>query len=143
MPQNSSALFVCPSPKNLYFNEKRLHWASAVRDQAVLRLENVHFKNSCRNNRVNLNFWAIFFLQFVTQGHCVLAFSHISIFIFGNVLLTNDVCTNTCNATSRYILVIESWIETVIKHDFPLGLLLYKLVPCNFYFLNIRQINYS
>ena len=26
--------FVCPSPKNLDFNEKRLHWASVVRGNA-------------------------------------------------------------------------------------------------------------
>ena len=32
MPQNLSAQFVCPSPKVLDFNEKRLHWASLVRD---------------------------------------------------------------------------------------------------------------
>ena len=31
MSQNLSAQFVCPSPKNLDFNEKRLHWASVVR----------------------------------------------------------------------------------------------------------------
>jgi hypothetical protein len=31
MPQNLSAKFVCPSPKVLNFNEKRLHWASVVR----------------------------------------------------------------------------------------------------------------
>jgi hypothetical protein len=31
MPQNLSAKFVCPSPKVLDFNEKRLHWASVVR----------------------------------------------------------------------------------------------------------------
>ena len=31
MPQNLSAQFVCPSPKVLDFNEKRLHWASVVR----------------------------------------------------------------------------------------------------------------
>ena len=31
MPQNSSAQFVCPSPKCLDFNAKRLHWASVVR----------------------------------------------------------------------------------------------------------------
>ena len=29
MPQNLSAQFVCPSPKVLDFNEKRLHWVSA------------------------------------------------------------------------------------------------------------------
>jgi hypothetical protein len=34
MPQNLSAQFVCPSPKVLNFNEKRLHWASVVRDFA-------------------------------------------------------------------------------------------------------------
>jgi hypothetical protein len=33
MPQNLSAKFVCPSPKVLDFNEKRLHWASVVRGQ--------------------------------------------------------------------------------------------------------------
>ena len=31
MPQNLSAQFVCPNPKVLDFNEKRLHWASVVR----------------------------------------------------------------------------------------------------------------
>ena len=31
MPKNLSAQFVCPSPKVLDFNEKRLHWASIVR----------------------------------------------------------------------------------------------------------------
>ena len=31
MPQNLSSQFVCPSPKGLDFNEKRLHWASVVR----------------------------------------------------------------------------------------------------------------
>ena len=30
MLQNLSAQFVCPSPKVLDFNEKRLHWASVV-----------------------------------------------------------------------------------------------------------------
>ena len=32
MPHNLSAQFVCTSPKFLYFNGKRLHWASVVRD---------------------------------------------------------------------------------------------------------------
>ena len=32
MPHNLSAQFVCPRPKVLNFNEKRLHWASVVRD---------------------------------------------------------------------------------------------------------------
>ena len=31
MPQNSSAQFVCPSPKFLDFNAKKLHWAYVVR----------------------------------------------------------------------------------------------------------------
>ena len=31
MSQNLSAQFVCPIPKVLDFNEKRLHWASVVR----------------------------------------------------------------------------------------------------------------
>ena len=31
IPQFLSAQFVCPSPKVLDFNEKRLHWASVVR----------------------------------------------------------------------------------------------------------------
>ena len=30
MTQNLSAQFVCPSPKFLNFNEKRLHWANVV-----------------------------------------------------------------------------------------------------------------
>ena len=29
-PQNLSAQFVCPSPKVLDFNDKRLYWASVV-----------------------------------------------------------------------------------------------------------------
>ena len=32
MPQSLFAQFVCLSPKNLDFNEKRLHWASVVRE---------------------------------------------------------------------------------------------------------------
>ena len=31
MPQNLSSQFVCPSPKDLDFNEIRLHWAFVVR----------------------------------------------------------------------------------------------------------------
>ena len=31
MPKNLSAQFVCPSPKILDFNEKRLHWVFVVR----------------------------------------------------------------------------------------------------------------
>ena len=33
MPQNLSDQFVGPSPKVWGFNEKRLHWASVVREQ--------------------------------------------------------------------------------------------------------------
>ena len=33
MSQNLSAQFVCPSPKVLDFNEKRLYWASVVREK--------------------------------------------------------------------------------------------------------------
>ena len=36
MPQNLFAQFVCPSPKVLDFNEKRLHWASVVRALSLL-----------------------------------------------------------------------------------------------------------
>ena len=39
MPQNLSAQFVCPSPKVLDFNEKRLHWASVVREQEHCTIE--------------------------------------------------------------------------------------------------------
>ena len=31
MPQNLAAQFVCPNPKVLYLNGKRLHWAFVVR----------------------------------------------------------------------------------------------------------------
>jgi hypothetical protein len=33
MPQNLSAQYVCPSPRVLDFNGKRLHWASVARAQ--------------------------------------------------------------------------------------------------------------
>ena len=32
IPQNLSAQIVCPSPKVWDFDEKRLHWASVVRE---------------------------------------------------------------------------------------------------------------
>ena len=35
IPQNLSAQIVCPSPKVWDFDEKRLHWASVVRDCVV------------------------------------------------------------------------------------------------------------
>jgi hypothetical protein len=34
MPQNLSAQLICPGPKVLDFNEKRLHWASVVHGSA-------------------------------------------------------------------------------------------------------------
>ena len=45
MPQNLFAHFVCPGPKVLDFNEKRLHWASVVRDVKCpgLRLKTTYF----------------------------------------------------------------------------------------------------
>ena len=36
MSQNLSAQFVCPSPKVLDVNEKRLHWVSVVRERGFL-----------------------------------------------------------------------------------------------------------
>ena len=38
MPQNLSAQFVCPSPKILDFNEKRLQWTSVVRGMENAKL---------------------------------------------------------------------------------------------------------
>ena len=38
MPLNSSVQFVCPIPKVLDFNEKRLHWASIVRVHIFVQL---------------------------------------------------------------------------------------------------------
>ena len=40
-PQTLSAQFVCPSPKVLDFNEKRLHWASVARAWKVTQSENM------------------------------------------------------------------------------------------------------
>ena len=58
MPQNSSAQFVCPSPKVLDFNAKRLHWTPLVRVvfQEILltkmhkRSQNVMGNQTCDNN---------------------------------------------------------------------------------------------
>ena len=53
LAENISAQFVCPSPKFLDLNKKRLHWASVVRDpchagqQAVLLLSDVWKKWKC------------------------------------------------------------------------------------------------
>ena len=41
MPQSLSAQFVCPSPKVQDFNEKRLHWASVVRECYTTTTSNV------------------------------------------------------------------------------------------------------
>ena len=41
MLKNLSALFVCPHPKVLDFNEKRLNWASIVCDLKVIYNNNV------------------------------------------------------------------------------------------------------
>ena len=52
MLQNLSAQFVCPSPKVLDFNEKRLHWASVVRVSLHLFIsvkEAIH-SSSFKNN---------------------------------------------------------------------------------------------
>ena len=38
IPKNLSAQFVCPSPKVLDFHEKRLYWASVVRDFDIVNL---------------------------------------------------------------------------------------------------------
>ena len=38
-PQNLSAQFVCPRPKFLDFNEKRLHWASVIRGSGNSNLD--------------------------------------------------------------------------------------------------------
>ena len=45
MPQNLSAQFVSPSPKELDFNEKSLHWASVVLGavHTTMGLKFIHF----------------------------------------------------------------------------------------------------
>ena len=43
MPKNLSAQFVCPIPKVLDFNEKRLHWASVVRVLAYYAKERLPY----------------------------------------------------------------------------------------------------
>ena len=47
IPKNVFALFVCPSQKVLYFNEKRLHWASVVRDTESISNVNVSSESEC------------------------------------------------------------------------------------------------
>ena len=44
MPQNLFAQFVCPSPKVLDFNGKRLHWASVVRAQCYAAMKETREK---------------------------------------------------------------------------------------------------
>ena len=51
MPLNSSAQFVCPSPKVLDFNEKRLHWASVGR---AIRASSKTILNYDRTMSLNL-----------------------------------------------------------------------------------------
>ena len=40
IPQNLSAQFVCPNPKVWDFDEKRLHWASVVRESSISSVVN-------------------------------------------------------------------------------------------------------
>ena len=42
--ENLSAQFVCPSPKVLDFNEKRLHWASVVLAQCYAAMKETREK---------------------------------------------------------------------------------------------------
>ena len=59
MPQNLSAQFVCPSPKALDFNEKRLHWASVVRvcdDHLPNTKNDKNFIRSCKKKMAHTNF---------------------------------------------------------------------------------------
>ena len=44
LPHNLSAKFVCPSPKILDVNGKRLHWASVVRGPAYTHRRMLHLK---------------------------------------------------------------------------------------------------
>ena len=53
MPQNLSAQFVCPNPKVLDFNEKRLHWPSVDRGSSDLRF----FENSRPSASNNFFSW--------------------------------------------------------------------------------------
>ena len=48
IPQNLSAQFLCPSPNVLDFNEKRLHWASVVREHCYHNGALAYFKVSRR-----------------------------------------------------------------------------------------------
>jgi hypothetical protein len=47
MPQNLFVQFVCLSPKVLDFNEKRLHWASVVRDHITELQQNANVEIIC------------------------------------------------------------------------------------------------
>ena len=63
MPQNLSAQFVCPSPKVLDFNEKRLHWASIVRgflkakkhDTPLMGFQSHHNSHGIVYSRISIN----------------------------------------------------------------------------------------
>ena len=60
MHQNFSDQFLCSNPKDLDFNEKRLHWGSVVRDcgvhaqQHFRAAETHHTYNNKSNKRVFL-----------------------------------------------------------------------------------------
>ena len=56
MPKNLSAQFVCPSPKVLNFNEKRLHWASVVHGFTHYIKKSVRFSNCCGLLRISKMF---------------------------------------------------------------------------------------
>ena len=69
MPQTLSAQFVCPSPKFLDFNEKRLHWASVVRAWKVTQSENMKILSPliCTANFrpvEHLNPWKVWYRNF-------------------------------------------------------------------------------
>ena len=53
VPQNLSAQIVCPSPKVMNFNEKRLHWVSVVGGQAQ-KAKATYTKLCCKRNYVLL-----------------------------------------------------------------------------------------
>ena len=70
MPQNLSAQFVCQSPKVLDFNEKRLYWASVVRENEQHQQV---FQHSFNEQKVVLlvdNICFCYFSFAFTLGHC-------------------------------------------------------------------------
>mgnify|MGYP007086833827 CR=1 FL=1 len=73
MPQNLSVQIVCPSPKVLDFDEKRLHWASIVRAC-------MHAVDLIAENSIKLSFKIIFVVEFniifVTKNDLILKCYH-------------------------------------------------------------------